>query len=204
MSDVSMVGTVTLDGIPLDVADPELYLRVLGPIVQHHHAEILSHGGDLDDLRQWVPAETAAPPDRQAASAVIGWSGPLVLELIDREWSASNRNEFDMLAGYLTSRGLIGDARSVLVYGAGTCRLGDYLNSLDSSRSVFCTDLSWLMLYYGRALNEHRLDRLPPASRADRTYYAVHANGGPRSRRSSGRPSSARPCAEIHPGFATA
>ena len=104
MSDVSMVGTVTLDGIPLDVADPELYLRVLGPIVQHHHAEILSHGGDLDDLRQWVPAETAAPPDRQAASAVIGWSGPLVLELIDREWSASNRNEFDMLAGYLTSR----------------------------------------------------------------------------------------------------
>lgn len=178
MSNVSMVDApVTLDGIPLDVADPAHYLSVLAPIVQHHHPEILSDADDLDALRRSLPAR-AETPDRHAAAVVIGWSGSIVAELIDREWSASARNEFEALAGYLTSRGLIGTASSVLVYGAGTCRLADYLNSLDSRRTVVCTDLSWLMLYYGRALNERRFDRLPAANRAGRTYYTVRTEGG--------------------------
>jgi len=191
MSNASMVGAVTLDGIPLDVQDPEHYLRVLGPVVQHHHAEILSHVEDLDRLCQSLPVG-ADPPDRDAAAAAIGWSGGLVVALIDREWSASNHNEFEILAGYLTSRGLIGAASSVLVYGAGTCRLGDYLNSLDTRRTVVCTDLSWLVLYYGRALNERKLDRLPSASRAERTYYAVRTDGGLRLEAQRG-PHSFRP-----------
>jgi hypothetical protein len=176
MSSVSTVGDVMLDGIGLDIPDPQHYLRVLRPVVQHHHPEILPH------VAEWagLVGVAAEPPDRQSAMAVIGWCGDLICELIDREWAATRDNEFDVFAGYLASHGLIGAARSVLLYGAGTCRLGDFLISLDPHRTVVCSDLSSLMLYYGRALNEHRLDRLPPVSLAERTNYSVQCDPSPR------------------------
>src|SRR5205085_6367073 len=117
--------------------------------------------------------QTQPEHDERTVLQGLGYHGDAVAYLIDREWHDSEENEFDALLEYLRSRPVLATRGSVFLFGAGACRLGDYLASLDTTRQVICSDLSWIALYFGKALIENRPDLLPNILRSERLYYSV-------------------------------
>jgi hypothetical protein len=168
-----------LDDIALNVPDPAAYASLLRTVLRREFPHILAAAPGLGAACGPEPAEEPTL-DRRTLNGTLGYNGDIIAELIDREWADSEENEFDALADYLTANSLTAGARSILVLPAGTCRLGDYLAAGEEGRSIVCADLSWLVLYFGRALIERRLDRLPEISRADRTFYSTTLSSAPR------------------------
>src|SRR5947208_557391 len=168
-----MAKTATsLAGIALEIHNSEHYLETLWHILREIKPVMSPVLLEIQQLLGRSP-QTQPENDERAVSRVLGYHGDTVAFLIDREWHESEENEFDVLLEYLRSRSVLDTRGSVFLFGAGACRLGDYLASLDTSRSVICSDLSWVALYFGKALIENRPDLLPSILRRERLYYSL-------------------------------
>jgi hypothetical protein len=159
-----------LNGITLEIPDAVEYLSVLDYALRLQYPGILAVRTEIERLLGATPPAGTAI-DRREVQRVIGYSGEMIASLIDREWFDAEDNECDELFEYLTARQLVGTIRSAFIWGAGPCRLGDYLAAAPSRPSVVCSDLSWPMLYFGRALIDQQIALLPELSLRDRPYY---------------------------------
>ena len=167
-----MSDKVVLEGIALEINDHIRYLDALRQLLNEKFPYLKSPIASLEHLLAHS-ADRRLPIERSMASRVIPYPTEMAAALIDREWYDSEDNEFDVLTAYLESRRLIGSIKSVSIWGAGTCRLGDYLASRETVRFVHCLDISWLILYFGKSLIEQNNSFLPRLSQASRLYYRV-------------------------------
>jgi hypothetical protein len=162
-------------GIRLMLGNPRLYLSVLRHAVIRHYSEgeyqLLEDSAILRDI------EAALGPIRTAdsrASGAIGYSDPTTVgALVDREWLQGELNEFGPLADYLERKRILPPKAAFHVLGGGVCRLADWVAATATVRSVVCSDLSWLNLYFGRALIERKYDLLPGAFRRSRLHLSA-------------------------------
>lgn len=171
-----------LAGIPLSVAAPRHYLEVLWLAIHQFfpdHADLAEVAREIEARlggRPRITADHTRQDHMWRIGEIIGWSGSRMLgQLIDREWLPGDQNEFEPLASELSTCEALREASSVLICGAGVCRLGSHLAERGTVESVRCTDLSFLSLYFGRMLIEGRHDLLPETFRRPRTILSVDA-----------------------------
>jgi hypothetical protein len=163
---------IELNGIAIEVHNREYYLEVLShametipfysPVLRKTVAEAVGHAPPAD-----------ARIGLQAMMRVLGFIGHELIEVLDREWHDYDENEADRLFEFASSRQLFSSIKSVYLWGAGSCRLADYLASLESLDQVICSDLSWPALYFGRALIEANYAELPELLTKARIFYHV-------------------------------
>lgn len=167
----------TLAGIALGVHAPRHYLEVLWLGIGQSfpgHDGLAAVAREIESRLGYRPGIAADRPWRM--EQIIGWSSSRTLgEMIDREWVMGDQNEFEPLAEALSTCVALGEASSLLICGAGVCRLGGHLAGLSRVRSVRCADLSFLCLYLGRMLIEGRCDLLPEDLRRPRTVLSIDA-----------------------------
>lgn len=161
-----------LAGIAIQTPSPIQYLQVLSQTLK----TIPFYSTALRNLVTETvinpfPAETRI--DHEIVSRVLGFVGHELITVLDREWHDYEGNEADYFFEYASSRRLFASAKSVFIWGAGSCRLADYLASHDFIDEVFCADLSWPALYFGRSMIGARYTDLPGLLTADRTFYHV-------------------------------
>jgi len=164
-----------LNGIPLDIPNPRRYLEMLfgamkaipfySPALRQTVAETLGHP---------PPAESRT--GHENLMRVLGFVDYELITVLDQEWQDYNGNEADRLFEYASSRRLFSSVRSVFMWGAGACRLADYLGSLEFIDEVICSDLSWPALNFGRALIEANYAGLPGPLTQPRVFYHVGEN----------------------------
>jgi hypothetical protein len=169
----TMSTPLVLEGIVLDIDHQALYLKSLSHVLSQQLPQMTSTRATIETLLS-ASLSPSLLVDHIMLTKVLPYTIGVAVALIDREWFESEDNEFAILTKYIESHRLIGSVKSVFIWGAGTCRLGDYLAALDTVQSVICADISWLILYFGKALIERRIDLLPRLSRADRVYYEVN------------------------------
>lgn len=164
--------TIELSGIALEVDDPRFYLEVLSravkgisfysPALRQTIAEALVH----------QPA-TVRQIDQAAIMRLLGFVNHELIAVLDREWQDYDGNEADRFFAFAASRQLFSGARSAFLWGAGACRLADYLGSLASIEQVTCSDISWPALYFGKALIDANYAALPELLTRARIFYHV-------------------------------
>lgn len=171
---------LSLDGISINSPYPLYYLEALGfGIVRSFSGEpqlvellkkieaLLSHGFD-------APYPLFQKVHSARLGSLIGWSGAEVLgPLIDREWLVMEDGELEPLLRRLDASPALASSSRILICGAGVCRLGAHLASLDQVEAVCCTDLSYLGLYFGRLLVQGEGYRLPFCFRSPRVVLVV-------------------------------
>ena len=168
-----MLNPILLNGIPINVNHPTQYLEKLWYVLTYRYPQLGSMKVTIEDLLGYSPS-LSSHETQQALNSVLGYnSEDLVVSLIDREWQDSEFNEFDDFIKYFKINPLFSSSESIYICGAGTCRLGDYLASLEHLKKVTCSDLSWLTLFYGKLLIEGQTDLLPKPSIADRLFYRI-------------------------------
>ena len=158
-----------LNGIGLEIPDAARYLEALSRAVQtvpFYPAALRKTV--VEALGRPLPTETRNKPD---AMRVLGFVDHELIATLDREWQDYDDNEADRLFEYASSRRLFASIKSVALYGAGPCRLADYLASLPSMEHVLCSDLSWPALYFGKALIEANYAELPALLTDPRVFY---------------------------------
>ncbi|MGE0259570.1 MAG: hypothetical protein AB7T18_12535 [Alphaproteobacteria bacterium] len=107
---------------------------------------------------------------------VLGFVDFELIAVLDQEWQDYPGNEADRLFEYAETRRLFSSVKSVFLWGAGACRLADYLGSLEFVDRVDCSDLSWPALNFGRAFIEARHAELPEPLTRHRVFYHAGEN----------------------------
>ena len=164
--------TIELNGIALEVHDPRRYLEVL-----FHAVETIPfyspglRNAVLEALGDRPPTDRGI--ERGTVAQVLGFVDQELIAVLDREWQDYEHNEADRLFEYLSFHRLFGSIKSVLLVGAGACRLADYVASLEFVDQVVCSDLSWPALNFGRALLEADYAKLPELVTRRRVFYHV-------------------------------
>jgi len=169
----------TIKDIDIEIGDPSSYLLALWAAINKAYPEFQDVMIEIEDALGYgskggksaimnVVNKTAIKPK------TVGYDEPpLLISIADREWIDSEYNEFSKLASYLDSTPLFSSTDTVYICGAGVCRMGDYISSLENIKSVYCTDLSWLALYLGRMFIRQEYHKLPALFRLDRLFYDV-------------------------------
>jgi hypothetical protein len=163
---------IELNGIPIETHNPHYYLQVLShamntipfypPALRKTVAEAL---GNASRVETEIRLDTVMRE--------VGFVGHELIAVSDREWHNYENNEADRFFDYASSRQLFSFIKSVFIWGAGPCRLVDYLASLASMDEVICSDISWPALYFGRAFIETNYAVLAELLTRDRTFYHV-------------------------------
>jgi hypothetical protein len=163
---------IELDGIAIEVPHPRTYLEVLSHAIKTtpFYAPALRKTV-ADALPQSPRAELRIGPE--TVMRTLGFVGHELIAVLDREWHDYENNEADRMFEFLSSRRLFDSIKSIFVWGAGPCRLADYLASRESMEQVICSDLSWPALYFGRALIEGNYAQLPELLTKARVFYHV-------------------------------
>src|SRR5688572_9112986 len=103
-----------LGGTACEVYDRSLYEAMLRQVVSRWYPDLLAR------LSAAAPAPpNAAAYDDDAMSRVIGYYGPPLASMIDREWQDDRANEFDESARAYESYGLLDRADRIFLWGAG-------------------------------------------------------------------------------------
>jgi hypothetical protein len=172
----------TIKDINIKVDNPDRYLRTLWAAINESCSEMKDVLTEIEKELGHAPRGDKSvklnPSDESFnKTGVIGYyEQPLLISIADREWVDSEYNEFNDLASYLGSKPLFSSASSVYICGAGVCRLGDYVSSLENIKSVYCSDLSWLGLYIGRMLIQREYHKLPALFHVPRLFYNVSSD----------------------------
>jgi len=151
---------IEINGIALELHNPRRYLEAL----LHAMTTVSFYSANLRKavvaaLGRLPPAKTST--ERDAMMRILGFVDYELIAVLDREWQDYEDNEADRLFEYASSNRLFASAKSVFVWGAGPCRLADYLASLEFIDPIICCDLSWSALNFGRALIEANYAELP-------------------------------------------
>jgi hypothetical protein len=163
---------VEFKGIPIETKDPRRYLQVLlyamntvplyEPALRKALAESLGNASLMEDKI-----------GLDAVMREVGFVGHELVAVTDREWHDYENNEANRFFDYASSHELFSFVNSVFIWGAGPCRLADYLASLSGMDEVTCSDISWAALYFGRAFIEARYSELPELLTRERAFYHV-------------------------------
>ena len=160
-----------LKGIGLEIPDARRYLETLLHTVQ----TVPFYPAALRKIV--VEALARSRPDEARVGRdtmrVLGFMDHELIATLDREWQDYDNNEADRLFEYASSRQLFSSIESVALWGAGPCRLADYLASLPFIDRILCSDLSWPALHFGRALIEGNYAELPELLLEPRVFYHV-------------------------------
>src|SRR3954454_6068557 len=133
---------VELSGIPLDIPDPRGYLEALSramKAIQFYSPALRRRVAEM--LGRLPPGESRT--GQETFMRVLGFVDYELITVLDQEWQDYNDNDADRLFEYASSRRLFSSVNSVFMWGAGACRLGDFLGSLELIDQVVCSDLSW-------------------------------------------------------------
>jgi len=168
--------------INIKVGNPSKYLRTLWAAINESCPELKDVLTEIEMELGYDPREdkvatlNSADESFNKTGAIGYYDQPLLISIADREWIDSEYNEFNELASYLESKPLFSSASSIYICGAGVCRMGDYVSSLENIKSVYCSDLSWLALYVGRMLIQREYHKLPTLFHAPRLFYQVSSD----------------------------